>query len=206
MKQHVITVSRLCSTLLLIVLPLHPMFALAQTPEITVTIFRDLVRFAAPGEAQETRIEIFSSTGEKIFDSDFIAGQTQDWLLQNLKGEKVESGLYTYAVTAKYQDGIIKQVQRGNVLVDQEREGLQAAPPINHSQNKPHGSIQPQLIGSWDIDRDKTPYIINAPAMGVRTQNPLARLHIGAGAVEPVTIGSTLLLEEGAATGMVLKS
>jgi len=40
-----------------------------------VSIFRDLVRFAAPSEVQEMRVEVFDSTGEKIYDSNFVLVQ-----------------------------------------------------------------------------------------------------------------------------------
>ena len=206
MKKHKLTYPKVWATILLMALAFHPIMAQPQKPDITVTIFRDLVRFAAPSEVQEMRIEVFGSTGEKIFDSNFVAGQTQDWLLENPQGKQVESGLYAYTVTIKDQAGILKQTQRGNVILDRGREGLEAAPPVNNTEaSPPHGSQQ-QLAGSWNVDQGKTPYIINTPAMGIGTQNPQARVQIGAGAAEPITKGSTLILQEGEATGMVLNS
>ncbi len=208
MKKQLSTGSKIFVEFLMMAVAMagfHPAFAQTQTPEISVTIFRDLVRFAAPSNVQEMRVEMFNSTGENIYDSNFVAGQTQDWLLQDLQGRTVDSGLYAYTVTVKDQAGILKQMQRGNVIVDREREGIEAAPPIERSQARPSEN-QPQPTSSWDVEHGKNPYVINTPAMGVGTQNPLTRLQIGAGTVEPVTKGSTLLLEEGAATGMVLKS
>jgi hypothetical protein len=205
MKQQSFTRSKFCATVLSMILALHSVFGQARPPEITVTIFRDLVRFATTREVQEIRVEVFGATGKKIFDSG-VAGQTLDWPLQNPQGQSVDSALYAYTVTVRDEAGILKQVQQGNVILDLEREGLEAAPPTDRLQPMSAENTQLQQTGTWDVDRGQSPYIINTPAMGIGTQNPLARLHIGAGAIEPVTKGSTLLVEEGAATGMVLKS
>jgi hypothetical protein len=206
MKKRLLSKLQLCATVFSMILVFHSVFAQAQMPEVTVTVFHDLVRFAAPGEVQEMRVEVFSATGEKIFDSTLVAGQIQDWPLQNMQGKAVDSGLYAYTVTVKDQAGSLKQMQRGNLLVGREREGIETAPPINQAYATPSENIQPQPTRSWDVDSGKNPYVINTPTMGIGTQKPLARLHVGAGTAEPLTQGSSLLLEEGAATGMVLKS
>jgi Chaperone of endosialidase len=197
---------KFCATVFSITLVFQSVFAQAQMPEVTVTVFRDLVRFAVPGEVQEMRVEVFSAIGEKIFDSNLVAGHIQDWPLQNLQGKAVDSGLYAYTVTVKDQAGVLKQMQRGNLLVDRGREGMEIAPPINQSDARSSGNTQPQPTGSWDVDHGKNPYVINTPMMGIGTQNPRVRLHVGAGTAEPITQGSTLLLEEGEAAAMVLKS
>ncbi len=116
MKKQMFTGLKLCAQALLLFLAWHSVFAQAQNSEITVTVSRDLVRFAAPGDVQETRIEVFSPTGEKLFDSDFVTGQTQDWQLKDPQGQAVESGLYAYTVTIKDKDGNLR-TQRGNVIV-----------------------------------------------------------------------------------------
>ena len=197
MKRQKLTMSKSCATVLSLLLAFHPVFAQAQTPQITVTTFRDLVRFAGPSEVQELRVEVFSSIGEKIFDSNSVAGQTQDWFLQDLQGKSVESGLYVYAITVKDQTGI-KQIQRGNVIVARERQGLEAARLINHSEAGQSETIQPQPSASWDVDQAKNPDVVNTRAIGLATQNPLTRLYLGAGGAEPVTKGSRLLMEAGA--------
>jgi hypothetical protein len=116
MKKQMFTGLKLCARTLLMFLAWHSAFTQAQNSEITVTVSRDLVRFAAPGDVHEMRVEVFSQTGEKLFDSDFVAGQTQDWQLKDLQGQAVESGLYAYTVTIKDKDGNLR-TQRGNVIV-----------------------------------------------------------------------------------------
>jgi hypothetical protein len=116
MKKQMFTGLKLCALALLVFLAWRPVFAQAQNSEITVTVSRDLVRFVTPGDVQEIRVEVFSPTGEKLFDSDFVTGQTQDWPLKDLQGQAVESGLYAYTVTIKDKDGALR-TQRGNVIV-----------------------------------------------------------------------------------------
>jgi hypothetical protein len=207
MKKQMLIGSRLCATALSMILAFHPVFAQqTQKPDIAVSIFRDLVRFTAPSEVQEMRVEVFNLTGQKVFEGSLVSGQTQDWPLQDLQSQPVDSGLYSYTITTKDQAGALKQMQQGNLIVDRGREGLEAAPPVDSSDARPPQSIKPKPTGSWDVDHGKDPYIINTPAMGIGTQTPLAHLQLGAGTKEPLTKGSTLLLEEGEATGMVLKS
>lgn len=206
MKKQMFTLSKLCATALSIMLAFHPLFAQAQKPNISVSIFRDLVRFTAPTEVQAIRVEVVSSTGEKVFEGSLVDGQTQDWPLQDLQGQTVDSGVYSYTITVKDQAGVLKDIQQGNLIIDRAREGLEPAPPPpSRDANSPQ-NIKPNPTGSWDVDRGKDPYIINTPAMGIGTQTPLSRLHVGAGTTEPITKGSTLILEEGEATGMVLKN
>lgn len=206
MKRQVLIRSKLCATALSMILALSPVFAQTQKPDIAVSIFRDLVRFTAPGDVPEMRVEVFNSTGQKVFEGSLVSGQTQDWPLQDLQSQPVDSGLYSYTITTKDQAGALKQMQQGNLIVDRGREGLEAAPPVDSSHARPPQSIKPKPTGTWDVDHGEDPYIINTPAMGIGTQTPLAHLQLGAGTNEPLTKGSTLLLEEGEATGMVLKS
>lgn len=88
------------------------------TPKINIIIDRNLVRFAAPSEVQEWRLEVFTQTGEQVFNSEVVAGQPLDWPLQNQQGQPVESGLYAYTLTIKDQDGESSRTQRGHVIVD----------------------------------------------------------------------------------------
>lgn len=206
MKKRMLTASKLCGTVLSIILAFAPVVARSQTPDIAVSIFRDLVRFTASSEIQEVRVQVFSSTGEQVFDSNLVTGQPWDWLLQDLKGQPVGSGLYSYTVTIRDQVGALKEMQHGNLIVDRGREGLDPAPLIASSDAHSSQGIKPKPAESWDVNHGRSPYIINTPAMGIGSKDPLGRLHIGAGTIEPLTKGSTLLLEEAEATGMVLKS
>lgn len=191
---------KLCASVLWIMMAAITVFSQAQTPDINLTVYRDLVRFMAPGEAQSWRVEVFSPSGEKLFDSDFVTGQVLDWRLSGQSDQPLESGLYAYTITIKNASGNVSRVhQQGNVIVDRAREDLEMAPPLN----SPLAGGSP---GKWDVDQTTKAHTINTVAMGIGTRTPLARLHVGAGAVAPMTAGSTLLVEEGAATGMVLKS
>jgi len=62
MKRQLLPSSKLCATVLSMLLAFYPILAQTQAPELKVSIFRDLVRFAAPSEVQEMRVEVFDST------------------------------------------------------------------------------------------------------------------------------------------------
>jgi hypothetical protein len=103
--------------------------ALAQThtqtvksPEITIIIQPQQVRFTAAGEAQEWRLEIRNQAGEMIFDSGFASDSEIVWPLQNADGQAVASGLYAYTLTIKESRKEAAQTRRGHLIVDLARD------------------------------------------------------------------------------------
>jgi len=95
----------------------------------------------------------------------------------------------------------------GQIDVDQAGENLIDAPPVAVVTASPHSKeIHPTHAGAWDVDHGTQFYTINTPRMGLGTQNPLVRLHVGTGTVAAVTSGATVLVEDGVATSMVMKS
>lgn len=175
----------------------------SQTQPATVTIYRDLVRFAIP-VAQELRIEIFNQKQEKVFDSQFVSGAALDWFSHDQQGQVVDSGLYSYILSMRKESGETLEAQRGNVILDRERQSLTDAPPIKSRHKK--GGIAPQTAGVFDVNAAGGSYNINTPLMGIGTAEPLARLHVGADAKEPLTAGATLLIEDGSQSAMVMRS
>jgi hypothetical protein len=91
----------------------------AQTPpEFNLIINRKFVRFAAPIQVQEWRVEVYNQTGELIFASGPQASAELDWPLLDQNGKPVESGLYAYTLTIKDQTSEGSHVQRGHVIVN----------------------------------------------------------------------------------------
>lgn len=174
-----------------------------QAQPAVVTIYRDLVRFAV-GDAHLLRIEIFNQKQEKIFDSDFISGSAFDWFSNDQQGQVVDSGLYSYVISIRKESGESAEPQRGNVILDRERQNLTDAPPQKIRHRK--GDITTQTAGIFDVNAAGGSYNINTPRMGIGNADPLARLHVGADTKEPATAGATLLIEDGSQSSMVLKS
>lgn len=187
---------------LLLTLNLNPVFAQAHNSEVSAKVYHDLVRFAAQSEVEELRVEVFSPSGERVFDSNFVKGKTYDWPMRDLQGKTLASGIYGYNVTVKRANGT--ETRHGNLIIDQERSGLSPAPATGDS--GVGASERSQEKDNFDVDLDSKSYTINTPVMGVGAANPLTRLHVGSGNVPPLTSGSTLLVGDGATAGVVLKS
>jgi len=92
--------------------------AQAPTPKVNIIIEDNLVRFAAMGEGQEWRLEVFNQTGEQVFDSGSVVNQALEWPLQDQQGQPVASGLYDYTLTIKDQTGAASRTQRGHIIVN----------------------------------------------------------------------------------------
>jgi hypothetical protein len=197
--------------ILIVLILIQSVSAVAQSlsshePSAKVTIYRNLVRFAA-GNAQQLRLELFDSEGIKVFDSGFVAGNSLDWLTQDLQGQPVDSNLFAYTLTVQGNGKAERVIQQGNIIIDRERRDLADAPfPDSASGKAEKGEVQPQAAGVFDVTAIGGSYNINTPLMGIGTSSPFTRLHVGSGATLPSTSGATLLVEDGATTSMVLKS
>jgi hypothetical protein len=182
--------------------------SIEQTPSdaVKVTIYRDLVRFAAT-DAEQIRVELFDLTGNKIFDSGFVEGHCLDWFAHDQQGQPVDSSLFSYTLTVKAKNGAEKLSSQGNVIIDRERQNLPDAPATDQSSSRrKKGEVQPHTAGVFDVQATGGSYNINTQLMGIGTANPRARLHVGAGSVAPATQGANLLIQEGAVGSMVLRS
>jgi hypothetical protein len=89
-----------------------------QSGKLSIIIDHQLVRFVAPGEALEWRLEVVNQQGEVIFDSSLVNGSALEWPLSNQQGEAVTSGLYTYTLSIKEPTGDTPRLQRGHIIVD----------------------------------------------------------------------------------------
>jgi len=92
--------------------------AQAPPPKLSIIIDRNLLRFAAPGDGQEWRLEVFNQAGEQVFDSGSVMNQALEWPLQDQQGQPVASGLYAYTLTIKDQTGAAGRRQRGHIIVN----------------------------------------------------------------------------------------
>jgi len=75
------------------------------TPVVTAASSGDHVRFTAPGNITRVRVEVFSSTGESVFDSGQHQGNLFDWRWQDQKEFILSADTYLCVVTVQSLSG-----------------------------------------------------------------------------------------------------
>ncbi|HEY0405411.1 MAG TPA: tail fiber domain-containing protein [Pyrinomonadaceae bacterium] len=116
--------------ILVTIFSLGPVFAQEQkggkssAPVVTATARGQQVRFAALGEVQQMRLEVFDTYGQKIFDSSFIKGNLYDWRLTDQQGQHLADGSYLYLITTRDFAEQLSQ-KYGNVLLQQQQVSLE---------------------------------------------------------------------------------
>ena len=76
---------------------------------VTALASSDRVRFTASSSVVQIRLEVYSSTGKKIFDNEVRGGNVLDWHLQNGQAAPIADDTYLCAVTVKSLDGSLTQ-------------------------------------------------------------------------------------------------
>ena len=117
-----------CSLILSLVMVMQSEITLAQTPNINTTVYADKTRFESQEENAEFRVEVFNASGQKMFDSGFVAGQTLDWNMLDQQGEPVADGVYDYVVTIK--NGKKSKIQSSQISVFRDGQDLEKAPTL----------------------------------------------------------------------------
>jgi hypothetical protein len=72
----------------------------AQGAVVTASSTASGVRFVSPGQSRRVRLEVYTQAGERLFDSDFRAGNIADWDAQG-----IADGSYLCVVTAEDLQG-----------------------------------------------------------------------------------------------------
>src|SRR5205085_4452309 len=67
------------------------------------------VRYISVGEVNQTRLQVFSSDGAQVFDSDYRLGNLIDWHLTDSQGQRLGDGSYLFLVTVKDFSGTLTQ-------------------------------------------------------------------------------------------------
>ena len=86
-------------------------------PTVTAFASSERARFAAPGSVLQIRLEVYSSTGKKVFDNEVRGGNVLDWLLQDEQAARFADDSYLCVLTVKGLSGRITQ-RIGSVRVD----------------------------------------------------------------------------------------
>jgi hypothetical protein len=92
---------------------------------ITASATANQVRFAAPSSVVQLRLEVYDSSGRKLFDNELRGGNVLDWHLLNGQAEQLADDTYLCVVTIKSLSGKITQ-RIGSVKIDQRTAKLQA--------------------------------------------------------------------------------
>lgn len=95
-------------------------------PTVTISILAKGIRFAALGSLGQMRLEVFDTNGAPVYNSEFQAGNVQDWALKDNFGQPLPDGSYLCVVTVRDVSGRLGMKQ-GSVLVQAGQASLKLA-------------------------------------------------------------------------------
>jgi len=159
---------------------------LAQTPNINTTVYADKTRFESQEENTEFRVEVFNSSGQKMFDSGFVTGQTLDWNMLDQQGEAVADGVYDYVVTVKKRHGKERATQSRQLPIFRDGQDLEKAPALlqvavnGNGSGNVTGSGTAGQITKWTGATTLGDSLITESSgkIGIGTTNPISLLHV----------------------------
>ncbi len=85
--------------------PSSTVTAKLQHRQVLASVSGQALRFAALGELLQLRLEVISPTGERVFDSQFKAGNLIAWPAVDSQGQRLPDGTYLCRVSVKEADG-----------------------------------------------------------------------------------------------------
>lgn len=83
---------------------------------VTVSISAKGVRFVALGSIKQMRLEVYSASGDTLYNSELQAGNVRDWALEDKTGQRLTDGMYLCVVTVRDVSGRL-DMKQGTVLV-----------------------------------------------------------------------------------------
>ena len=120
--------SRLIPIICLVLVPLLFTTATAQerasaatevaSPTISAVAATDRVRISAPNSVVQMHVEIYSPSGQKLFDTEIRGGNVFDWHVQDGQAQRVAAADYVCVVTVKTIGGQLTQ-RIGAIRVDE---------------------------------------------------------------------------------------
>src|SRR5262245_42133255 len=93
--------------------------------DVLIIIQQEQVRFTAQKAVEEMRLQIFDHAGQLVYDSGAVSGTELTWVLRQVGGEAVKSGLYAYTLSVKDAGAAEPRLRRGHFIVDlaKDRDG-----------------------------------------------------------------------------------
>src|SRR5882724_4523238 len=136
----------------------------AQRSALTITAAAtaDRVRITAPSSVVQLHVEVYATSGEKLFDQEIRGGNVFDWHLQDGQAQRLAPGNYVCVVTAKSISGRLTQ-KIGTVNVAEKSVSVQPAesPQLSAAQAQYIGPVEEN--SSWTIagtEGPQTPTVI----------------------------------------------
>lgn len=145
----------------------------AQTPFVEVSTDNDSAQFSARGKAQSVHVEVYTPSGELVFEGD---GPSVEWPMRDQKGQMAPDGVYLASITVTSPSG------KRHTRVEQitvSREPLRASEPVV-GPSAPQGSLAPTgsgntgKIAKWTNPNNLGSSVISESAgkVGVGTPGP----------------------------------
>jgi hypothetical protein len=179
--------------------------ARAQTPSIEVSTDSFETQFAVEGHARQVRVEIFSPSGELVFEADGQGGESVRWPMTTAAGERVADGVYLATITVTDTNG--KRRKRiEQVTVSSEAASSAPSPPPGPL-TTPSGSGTTGKIAKWSSSTDLGNSIMTESVnkIGINLATPTATLHVNNPTLPPPSItngaNATPLLQTGGGKG-----
>jgi hypothetical protein len=132
------------------------------TLTITVAATGERVRITAPSSVVQMHVEIYSSSGEKLFDQEIRGGNVFDWHLQDGQAQRLAPGAYVCVVTAKTISGKLTQ-KIGAVTVGENSASVRPGNPQQLSLPQTQAIGPVEADSSWTIpgeNESQTPTVI----------------------------------------------
>lgn len=142
------------------------------TPIVTARATGELVRFAAPGEVVQLRLEVLSDTGQAVFDVQ-AKGNVLDWTVADGTGTRLQDGTYLCVVTIKRLSGRLSQ-RIGSLEISGQQMNLLAAEPsqMSQAQQQAVGPLESQASISLQVgDVKATTTVTHDGTQGELTRN-----------------------------------
>ena len=158
----------------------------AQTPRVSTVNVKaeaDRVHISAEGDIVELRLEVVSESGDVVFESGAINGNTLDWKMTDAQGVRVAPGTYLVTVTFRTATGKLrKRVEQ--VTVDEAEKpsttATPAAPQAVEATVTTSGTVSANKIAKFASASTITNSIITESAgkIGINAASPVSKLHI----------------------------
>jgi hypothetical protein len=181
MWQRIASVIYSCAILALVVWASVSVLAqevrIVSSPSVTASASVEQVRFISFDKITQVRLEVFSPTGERLFDSDFKSGDLFDWNLRDRLGQQLADGSYLCVVTVKDRSGRLSQ-RHGLVSLQKQQVELQRVAPEHLSAGAARAwaeSRTTQALGPVQGSGDLAIVNIIPVAVGTGTVNRLAK-------------------------------
>ena len=183
------------SSALALVLFALALTAQAQTPSIEVSTDADGTQFSIQGQAQFVHVEVFSPSGELVYEADDAGGQPIRWPMADQRGARVADGVYLAAITVTDSSGMLSKRVEQIVVGSGTQKGTVSAGP----------SPEPNAVGTimGEGTTGKIAKFTGANAIGssvmteatgrigVNVSAPIARLHVSAPALASLATNGT---------------